>query len=119
MKGHQSKAYELFQKHEKLTDVQLQRLLAINPNSVRPLRLNLEKQGLIRRMKAKKKHTRGRSSNNHDGMHTIYKIVRNPIEIKRATGLEANLDNLIKRVEQLNKALILLKAKIVRKLKNR
>ena len=114
MTGNILNAYELFQKHEKLTDVQLERLLGINPNSVRPIRLKLEAMGLIRRLKAKKNHIRGRRSSQHTRMHTLYKLVKNPVKVVSLSPVEIRVDNLLKKVSQLEKMLLVLKKQLSR-----
>jgi transcription initiation factor IIE alpha subunit len=100
MKRISDRAYDLFLEHGSLTDVQLHKFLGVNPNSVRPVRLKLEEMGLIRRMKAKKKHTRGRSSNNRVGHHTIFKLIKNP-KLVEISPLEKKYQRMLIKVKQL------------------
>ena len=71
IKGNAARVYSLFLSHRRLTDVQLQEMLKdINPNSIRPSRLRLEKLGLIRRTKHKIKHKVGKKNN----YNTVYEL---------------------------------------------
>jgi transcription initiation factor IIE alpha subunit len=81
----------------------LDRLLGINPNSVRPLRLQLQREGHIVKTDEKKKHTRGRGKK---GYYTIYKVVNNPkLEVR---GLLSRLRQINARVNEMGKILKLL-----------
>ena len=54
LQGIRQKVFNLFTKHRRLTDIQIQRLLPeVNVNSIRPCRLDLEKKGLILRTSSK------------------------------------------------------------------
>ena len=98
-----NKALVLFQKHGQLTDIELDRLLGINPNSVRPLRLQLQREGHIVKTGEKKKHTRGRGTK---GYYTIYKVVNSPkLEVR---GLLSRLRQINARVNEMGKILKLL-----------
>lgn len=71
IKGNVAKVYGLFLAHKHLTDMQIQNLLKdINPNSIRPCRLKLERLGLIVRTKNKIKHI----NNSKRGTYTIYSL---------------------------------------------
>lgn len=94
------RAYNLFVKHGKLTDIQLQKLLDVNPNSVRPVRLTLERKGLIRRMKEKKKHTRGRIIDSRKGHYTVFKLVKNP-KLVEYSAKEQKYSKLLAKIKQL------------------
>ena len=82
--GNALAVYNLFLKHIKLTDVQISKLININPNSVRATRLKLEQMKLISRTEKKKKMSYGMANNKHDGMYTIYQLekVIDPKKIK-------------------------------------
>lgn len=63
-RGLREKVHNLFLKHRRLTDIQIQRLLPeVNTNSIRPSRLKLERMGLIRR------------TNDKLNKYTIFEIV--------------------------------------------
>jgi transcription initiation factor IIE alpha subunit len=98
-----NRALQLFQKHGQLTDIELDRLLGINPNSVRPLRLQLQREGHIVKTGEKKKHTRGRGTK---GYYTIYKVVNSPkLEVR---GLLSRLRQINARVNEMGEILKLL-----------
>lgn len=99
-----NQAIELFQKHQTLTDLQLQKHLNANPNSVRPVRLKLQQENIIQATQTKKKHTRGRKSltDERSGYYTVYKF--NPIK-KRGRKPNTSLNNVLKKLSQFHLAL--------------
>jgi transcription initiation factor IIE alpha subunit len=99
-----NRALMLFQKHGELTDIQLDRLLGINPNSVRPLRLQLQREGHIVKTDEKKKHTRGRGKR---GYYTIYKVVNNPkVEFRGLLGRLRQMDTQLKEMGKILKVVM-------------
>lgn len=64
MKGNLAVVYKVFKERKSLTDFELQGLVNLNANSVRPVRLNLLRIGAIRKTEKKR------------AGYTVYKIVR-------------------------------------------
>jgi len=106
MTGISNETYKLFQKHKELTDMQLQQLLKVNPNSIRPVRLKLEQMGLIVRTTAKKNHKRGRISTNKTGQYTIYKLVNNPKKVKSMSTIQLKIYRTLVKVRQIESSLV-------------
>ena len=78
LSGNRLKVYNLFKKHKSLTDYQIEKLSGLNPNSIRPARLSLEKSGLIKRTDHKAEVVLYRSSHNDikTGFYTVYDLVK-------------------------------------------
>lgn len=109
MTGISNEAYNMFKKHKSLTDVQLQKLLNVNPNSVRPARLKLEEMGLITRTTEKKQHRRGRrGTNERTGHYTIYKLVSRPRKVEPASATQKKINRMLNKIRQLETSLIAL-----------
>lgn len=70
MTGHMKTIHDLFARKKNLTDLEIQGLLTLNPNSIRPARLQLQKLGHIRK-------TNDKRSN-----YTVYEFVENPCKPK-------------------------------------
>lgn len=64
MKGNLAVVYKVFKERKALTDLELQGFVNLNPNSVRPARLNLLRMGAIRKTEEKR------------AGYTVYKVVR-------------------------------------------
>lgn len=64
MKGNLAVVYKVFKDRKELTDLELQGLVNLNANSVRPARLNLLRMGAIRKTGEKR------------AGYTVYKVVR-------------------------------------------
>lgn len=64
MKGNLAVVYKVFKERKALTDLELQGLVNLNANSVRPTRLNLLRMGAIRKTGEKR------------AGYTVYKVVR-------------------------------------------
>lgn len=65
--------YEAFLQHISLSDLDLLEITNLNPNSIRPARLHLEKIGLITRTHRKKNH---KTSGKRKSLYTIYELAR-------------------------------------------
>jgi len=96
----------VFKKYSKLTDYELIRLLGESGDSIRPVRLSLEKNKLIKRTNKKEVMDNG-------GKFTVYQFIKNTTvdNFKRkkrksfqsnATGRIINvLDGIVKRLDKL------------------
>lgn len=64
-----SQIWFLFVKHKRLTDFEIEKLLpAVNPNSIRPARIQIERKGWIKRTD-EKRVAEGR------GEYTVFELV--------------------------------------------
>jgi transcription initiation factor IIE alpha subunit len=70
--GNALKLYHIFKTHKKLTDIELLLHSNINPNSVRPARLLLEKNNLIKRTNEKKNHN---TSSKRISLYSVYELI--------------------------------------------
>ncbi len=78
LSGNRLKVYNLFKKHKSLTDYQIEKMSGLNPNSIRPARLSLEKNGIIKRTEHKAEVAFYRSSHKDikTGYYTVYDLVK-------------------------------------------
>ncbi len=112
MKGNLLEIYNLFVKHKKLTDHELERLSQINPNSIRPSRLKLEELGIVSRTSVKKKASKGRGDER--GEYVVYELVKevDPSKLKKKqnsrvsrTAILTKLRSLRQKIKQLQKSI--------------
>ncbi len=78
LSGNRLTVYNLFKKHKSLTDYQIEKMSGLNPNSIRPARLSLEKNGIIKRTEHKAEVALYRSSHKDVkiGLYTVYDLVK-------------------------------------------
>lgn len=74
---------DLFRRKKRLTDLEIQNSVTINPNSIRPARLKLLKQGLIRKTDHKRNN------------YAVYEFVDNSSEMT----VIGDLQNTLKKIE--------------------
>lgn len=96
--------YNLFVKHRELNDFDIERLIDINPNSIRSSRLKLEELGIIKRTNVKKKATKGVAKDSR-GRYTIYQLVKevNPDSIKRKKSKKISRTSILAKIKGLRK----------------
>lgn len=104
MTGNVLTIYNLFVKHQELNDFDIERLININPNSIRSSRLKLEELGIIKRTNIKKKATKGVAKDNR-GKYTMYQLVKkvNPDLIKRKKNKKISRNIILAKMKYLRK----------------
>lgn len=104
MTGNVLAIYNLFVKHRELNDFDIERLININPNSIRSSRLKLEELGIIKRTNVKKKASKGVAKDNR-GKYTIYQLVKeiNPNLIKRRKNKKISRTSILVKMKGLRK----------------
>jgi transcription initiation factor IIE alpha subunit len=103
LNGNQATIYQLFCEFKKLTDLEISTAIKINPNSVRPCRLALERKKLITRTGKKKCHT----INGRKAYYSLYEIVdgKSVSENSQQLAMKKELQKLQKQISQMLESL--------------
>lgn len=101
LKGHAAIVYQIFLDKIRLTDIDILKITKLNPNSVRPVRLKLEKMNLIKRTDKKKTHT----INSKKSKYTIYQLnqeqeteTKNKSVLEQLKSIKEKIDKIINSI---------------------
>jgi len=111
MQGNILAIYNLFLKHRELNDHEIERLLKINPNSVRSGRLKLEELGIIKRTEIKKRASKGVALDSR-GKYTMFQIIKevDPENMKKKKSGKISRSSVVLKLKTLRR-----KAKVLEK----
>jgi transcription initiation factor IIE alpha subunit len=113
MTGNALAIYNLFVKHRELNDHEIERLLKINPNSIRSIRLKLEEFGIIKRTEIKKRASKGVAMDSR-GKYTMFKLIKeiDPEKMEKRKSKKISKTTVIKNLKSLRKKVIVLEKTI-------